>query len=449
MRARGSIGLAVVLWALALSYAVGAAPGPSRSESAAFAAAPSVSTSPPQTPAVAEPQPPANADCMACHDDETAARADGRSVAVKPLPFEQSIHGEMACVDCHQDLAKAELPHEETLAKVDCAACHTDAVDQYRIGVHAVARQQGSQVAASCVDCHGMHDIKPSSNPDSRTYQLNIAATCATCHGDADLRARGGLLTDVTVPFRDSIHGQALSQSGLVVAPTCSDCHGAHDIVDPKDPKSQVARGQVPATCGRCHEGIARQFNAGVHGTLLSQGNTKVPACQTCHTAHGIQRSASHAWQLSVIGQCGTCHTDRLATFKDTFHGQITTLGSRVVAGCADCHGAHEILPASDPRSPIAPANRAQTCRKCHEGASDSFALYDPHADKHNRARNPVLYYTSKFMTLLLGGVFTFFGIHTTLWFSKEWRVRRAARAMPPPSTPPGRKQESADDRAE
>jgi hypothetical protein len=87
----------------------------------------------------------------------------------------------------------------------------------------------------------------------------------------------------------------------------------------------------IPSTCGTCHEGIERQFQAGVHGTMLKNG-AKAPACQTCHTAHGITRSESHAWQLSVIGQCGTCHTDRLATFKDTFHGQVTALGGRMVA---------------------------------------------------------------------------------------------------------------------
>jgi hypothetical protein len=190
-----------------------------------------------------------------------------------------------------------------------------------------------------------------------------------------------------------------------------------------------VGRGQLPTTCGKCHEGITRQFNAGVHGTMLATGNEKAPACNTCHTAHGIQRAESAAWQLSVIGQCGTCHADRLATFKDTFHGQVTTLGSRDVAGCADCHGAHEILPASDPRSPVAPANLVKTCGKCHEAASESFVQYDPHADKHNRERNPLLFYTSQFMTLLLGGVFSFFGLHTALWFTKEWRARRDERS--------------------
>jgi hypothetical protein len=106
----------------------------------------------------------------------------------------------------------------------------------------------------------------------------------------------------------------------------------------------------------------------------------------------------------------------------------VTSLGFRTVAGCADCHGAHEILPASDPRSPIAPKNLVRTCGKCHENATANFVKYDPHANKHDRAHYPLLYLASRTMSILLLGVFGFFGLHTSLWFSKEMRVRRQRR---------------------
>jgi nitrate/TMAO reductase-like tetraheme cytochrome c subunit len=380
--------------------------------------------------APAAPTPPANADCLACHEDDSAARADGRPVVVKPAVFEKSIHGSLGCVDCHQDLAAlTELPHPEKLARVDCATCHTDTVEQYKVSVHAAARSHGTTVAATCVDCHGTHDILPKSDPQSRTYHLNLAGTCEKCHGNADVIKKGGIPGDVTKAFEDSIHGRALSKAGLMVAPTCSDCHGAHDIRKKTDADSRVSLMRVPATCGTCHEGITSKFNAGVHGQMLAKGNLKAPACQTCHSPHSIQRAESTDWQLKVIGQCGTCHLDRIATFRDTFHGQVTTLGSRTVAGCADCHGPHEILPSSDPRSMTAPGNLVATCSKCHQHASASFVQYDPHADKHSRTRSPLLYYTAQFMSLLLLGVFSFFGIHTTLWFHREIQLRRGRRA--------------------
>ena len=421
MSTRGVLGTAVAVWALALGISVRAHTG-----------APAARPAPiPQkkSAAPAAPAPPANADCLACHGDDSAVRADGRPVVVKPDKFEASIHGSLGCVDCHQDLAAlAEFPHPERLAKVDCATCHGDTVEKYKASVHAAARAQGTTVAATCVDCHGTHDILPKSDPQSRTYHLNLAATCEKCHANADVIKKGGIPSDVTRAFEDSIHGRALSKAGLMVAPTCSDCHGAHDIRKKTDPASRVALVRVPATCGACHEGIANKFNAGVHGQMLAKGNLKAPACQTCHTPHSIQRAESTEWQLKVIGQCGTCHSDRIATFRDTFHGQVTSLGSRAVAGCADCHGPHEILPSSDPRSMTAPANLVATCSKCHAHASANFVKYDPHADKHSRTRSPLLYYTAQFMSLLLLGVFSFFGVHTTLWFTREVRLRRERR---------------------
>lgn len=419
---RGLIATAGAVWALALVLAA-RSPEPVTSPGGALQAA-----APAPAAAAAEPAPPANSDCFACHEDDSAARADGRPVVVKAAVFEKSVHGAFACVDCHADLAKAELPHPEKLAKVDCSTCHAEPVEQYARSIHAAARASGTTVAATCVDCHGMHDIRRSTDPESRTYHFSIAATCARCHGNAEIIAKGKIPSDVTRAFADSIHGRALAKSGLVVAPTCSDCHGAHDVRQSTDPESRVSTQRVPATCGRCHEGIERQFQTSTHGRLLAQGNESGPACQTCHTAHGIQRTESIGWQLSVIGQCGTCHADRVATFRDTFHGQVTSLGFRTVAGCADCHGAHEILPASDPRSPISPGRLVQTCGKCHEGANENFVQYDPHADKDDRGRSPLLFYTTRFMTVLLAGVFGFFGLHTTMWFAKELRVRRNRR---------------------
>jgi hypothetical protein len=418
MSTRRVVVAAVAVWALALGFSVRAQQAPAPAAR---------SRAPISKPAVKAPP---NSDCLECHDDEGLVRDDGRPLArVRPIPA-ASVHESVACVECHQDLATiVDFPHPEKLAKVDCAACHDDEVKKYAGSVHATARREGSQYAASCVDCHGMHDIRASSDPQSPTHHLQLAATCAKCHGDPEVIAKGGIPEDVTKNFADSIHGKALSRSGLVVAPTCSDCHGSHDILKHGDPKGSVGPGHVPATCGKCHEGIARQFGTGVHGAALAKGESNAPSCQTCHTAHAIQRTDKSEWQLSAIRQCGTCHAARIATFRDTFHGQVTALGSRAVAGCADCHGAHEIRPASDPLSPVSPGRLVATCGKCHANASASFVRYDPHANKHDRARNPALYFASKFMTGLLFTVFAFFGVHTSLWFAKEFRDRRGTGA--------------------
>jgi nitrate/TMAO reductase-like tetraheme cytochrome c subunit len=142
----------VFIWLLALSWSVRAA---------SPAAPAGQATAKPAAPAATPP--PTADDCLACHDDADLKREKaGTSVTVKNEVFAASIHGPLACVDCHSDLAHAELPHAEKLAKVDCSSCHADQVTQYKQSAHAAARAGGSDVAATCASCHGMHDIRGS-----------------------------------------------------------------------------------------------------------------------------------------------------------------------------------------------------------------------------------------------------------------------------------------------
>ena len=371
---------------------------------------------------------PGNDDCLACHDDATLKAGDGRSIAVDAKVFGGSVHGPMSCTDCHADLAKAEFPHAEKLKPVDCGGCHADPVAAYGKSVHAAARTAGNQSAARCVDCHGKHDIRSSKDPASPTYALNLPNMCGKCHGDAKIIKDGGIkIGDVLAKYHDSIHGKALEKSGLLVSAKCTDCHGNHEIRRKTDAASGVYRANIPATCGKCHGGILALYTSGIHGSKLAQGDTRVPVCADCHTAHEIRRTDADAWKLDVLAECGSCHAQSLKTYRDTFHGQVTNLGFARVASCADCHRAHDIFPKADPRSSISSANRTATCKKCHPSAGDGFAKYDPHADKHDAARNPPLYWTARFMQLLLGGVFVFFGLHTSLWFQRLLRKDKPA----------------------
>jgi hypothetical protein len=162
-----------------------------------------------------------------------------------------------------------------------------------------------------------------------------------------------------------------------------------------------------------------------VHAEAMQRGNPKAPACPDCHTAHGIQRAEVTGWRLDVIRECGTCHEESIKTYRDTFHGQVTALGYTRVAACADCHRAHDIQSKADERSAISPARLVQTCGQCHDAANENFVQFDPHADKHNKERNPWLFFASKFMSALLIGVFSFFGVHTLLWASRSAAIRR------------------------
>ncbi len=350
--------------------------------------------------------------CLACHDE-------------KGTPFHASVHASMGCTGCHSDIKG--FPHPDRIARVDCASCHADAATALASSVHAKA----SAGAQPCTTCHGgAHEIVAVKDPKSPVYPLNLPQTCGVCHANKEFAKQHGL-TDVYSEYMDSIHGFALTKDGLLVAATCSSCHGSHNILAPTDPKSKVNRANIPATCGACHNGVEQQYKAGIHGQAFDAGDTGAPVCTNCHTAHQIANVKEASFQLKTSATCGDCHRDKYGTYRDTFHAQVSALGYTETAHCWDCHGAHTILPASDPKSPVAQANLIQTCSACHQGVTASFVTYSPHADAHNGKDYPVLHLSSIFMNSLLAGFLGFSALHTLMWFIRS----RAGRSQSPRRT--------------
>jgi hypothetical protein len=157
----------------------------------------------------------------------------------------------------------------------------------------------------------------------------------------------------------------------------------------------------------------------------VKKGDPHAPVCTSCHTAHAIQRTDTAAWRSSVTGECATCHAQVVDSFRRTFHGKVTQLGFTQVAACADCHGAHDILPPSNPASRVAPAHLVQTCSQCHRGANSQFVKYDPHPNPRDYQRSHVLWWANVFYWGLIPGCFGFFALHSALWFNRSWRERK------------------------
>jgi nitrate/TMAO reductase-like tetraheme cytochrome c subunit len=296
----------------------------------------------------------------------------------------------------------------------DCLACHGDADVKRENGTSIAVDQQvfaqSKHGALDCVDCH-----KDLATTQDFPHPEKLATVgCATCHDEEGAK------------YHDSIHSWAKEKAGLTVsAPSCADCHGKHDIRGTDDRSARVFRTNVPATCGSCHQGVLTRYDAGIHAARVKAGVSNAPVCTDCHTAHTIQRADNDAFRLGVTAECGTCHGEVVESFRRTFHGKVTELGFVKVAACADCHGAHDILPASDRASSVNRAHLVETCRKCHAGANDSFVRYDPHPNPRNYARSPVMWWVNRFYTVLIAGCFGFFGVHSALWFRRSWSKRR------------------------
>ena len=378
-------------------------------------------------PGAAAPTPGVNETCLMCHGAADAKGAGGKSIAVDGAKFAASVHGglNLKCTDCHTDVSADKIPHAEKLKPVNCATCHEQQVKEYSGTVHGKSRKGGNTVAATCTDCHGTHDILRTKDPASRTSHANVEATCSRCHGDEATMVKGRLPNgNIASKFHDSIHGKALQGAAQSSAPTCTNCHGAHSILSKNEEGSRTHRARVLDTCGACHKAERAAYAKGMHGKLQQEGMLGAPECADCHSAHAIEQHEKPTFQTGVINQCGNCHSEYLSTYRDTFHGQVTALGYAQMATCASCHGAHEVLPASNPASKVSKQNRLATCQKCHASAGPMFVSFDPHASRHDKARDPFYYYAAKFMELLLLGVFSFFGIHTVFWLYRELRVK-------------------------
>ena len=355
----------------------------------------------------------AQSDCLSCHSDKTMQDSAGHSITVDGDKFGASIHGSLQCNNCHADIK--QFPHPDHIAKVDCKTCHADEASKLTGSVHSSSKEH------PCASCHGnAHEIYPKSDSRSAVYPLNIPKTCGQCHSDGAVATKKGL-PSVFTHYMDSIHGFALSKEGLLVAANCQSCHGSHNILSHKDPASPTFKANIPKTCGTCHAKINDNYQAGAHGHAVAAGDLKAPVCTDCHTTHAILQPTESEFRMQSTPICGSCHKDKLSTYHDTFHSQLGSLGGYVeTARCWDCHGAHEIHAASDPRSAIHKANLVTTCGKCHKGANLSFVQYQPHANARDRKLNPALYYVRLFMNLLLASVLTFFVIHTILWLIRS-----------------------------
>jgi hypothetical protein len=177
-------------------------------------------------------------------------------------------------------------------------------------------------------------------------------------------------------------------------------------------------RSRLPATCGKCHPEVLKQYRASVHGVALTQGVADVPVCTTCHGEHDIRRASdpqSRVYPSHIPETCGQCHgavalmakhgmnAYSYPTYRETYHGIANEYGSEVVANCASCHGVHDIRPSSDPRSSIHPANLPRTCGKCHQGASAKVTQGRIHL-RISRSGSPAVYWVStgfKWLTIL------------------------------------------------
>lgn len=302
-----------------------------------------------------------------------------------------------------------------TFTNNECMQCHQKNIsaDLYNKSVHS---------SLMCTACHQKDESKP---VDKLTAGKNICivsfkpSNCTSCH------------SSVAKEHETSVHNSAR------LPVTCSKCHSdIHKITSIKNNK--IASSKL---CSSCHENESVFFKS-VHFKALESGSKDAPGCTDCHNKHAISRIDNVSQGRTFHTQtCMKCHADAEMmkrsnvttiapkSYFESYHGKNIRLGyPEKVAGCADCHSSHSILPANDSNSTVNAVNLTNTCKQCHVNAGDGFSKFIAHADTGNSEKFPLLYWVTIFMNSLLAGTFLFFWVHSLLWVIRGYIEKKRNR---------------------
>jgi len=291
------------------------------------------------------------AGCADCHGSHEVRDPKDRRSTIYPLNIPDT------CESCHRPDPPADHP-----------APAGEKVVEYETSVHGKAlRKDGLIVSATCVSCHGFHDVREADDTDAPTSRRNLPATCGSCHA--------GILDT----YLEGVHGAAF-EKGSDDVPVCNDCHREHAVKDPAVADSSVSAALVAQTCARCH------------------------ADDELANRYGFSATRSLSWGRS-------------------YHGIASTYGEKASANCASCHGFHDIFPSSDSRSTVNAANLDHTCGNCHAGATAAFARIPVHS-LVDRESNFVPWLVREVYTVLVVGLIGAFVLFVLVDLFGRFRIR-------------------------
>jgi hypothetical protein len=152
----------------------------------------------------------AKAACKNCHEEQFLSFGEGahrRSLGATGEAAQIELKKPL-CGDCHGSHEMETLTDSpEGKAAIHargwevCGRCHEDTWASYDDYYHGAAYKRGAKDAPSCWDCHGWHDIRPSSDKNSRVNEVHLVETCGQtgCHTGVD---------ENYVEYAAAIHGK-------------------------------------------------------------------------------------------------------------------------------------------------------------------------------------------------------------------------------------------------
>jgi cytochrome b subunit of formate dehydrogenase len=274
--------------------------------------------------------------------------------------FAASVHGNNSCTSCHTGIVNIvrHSSGEQKPNPVKCSSCHREITAGYRTDVHALLQNM------TCQDCHQeIHTITRSSKPAKNA----ASEKCSQCHNQKDYALLG--------------HGKAVL-AGNPDSAGCTDCHNLHSIP---------------------------YYDKTVKADVAAKRETYTNKCKSCHADE------------KIAGR-NKMSTAAARSYDQTYHGKLMFIGfPERVAGCPDCHTGHNTLPRTNPQSTLYPDNIYGACKNCHKIMHKRFVSIEAHPSPANIKTRVALSWTKIFMIALLTGTFSFFWLHTFLWWRKSY----------------------------
>lgn len=209
---------------------------------------------------------------------------------------------------------------------------------------------------ATCTGCHAVATLPP----DVSGTLIEGAEECLGCHqSHLNVSTESGMTFDGFVDpraYASSVHGSRLA---------CTDCHTTitryphPKLIIPSQRSYAIAQYE---TCKRCHFTNYTKTLDSIHFQTLASGEQAAPVCTDCHGAHTV-RSASEP-RAAMAAACGTCHITIYQDYSNSVHGAaLRDENNGDVPSCTTCHGVHNIQRAV---SAVFRLSSTDLCASCH-----------------------------------------------------------------------------------
>jgi hypothetical protein len=240
--------------------------------------------------------------CYECH-----LRLRGKLKA-PTLLWANDVHRQegMACIICHKgdasidDLKLSKTSefigtfYRQDIARL-CGDCHSDAerihkvnaklpldqLAQYRSGAHGKRLASGDEAAATCIDCHSVHDIRKVSDPLAPVATTRQPDTCGRCHSNPEIMASRNLPVNQAENYRLGGHWMQFTMRSNAKVARCTSCHGDHEVAPAKTRLADT-------TCQPCHGSPEEVYQDRAHSRIEYSERSR--GCVGCHGNHSVRR---------------------------------------------------------------------------------------------------------------------------------------------------------------